>query len=815
MILTHFMEQETNRFELGAKVIIYALALLLPLWIFPWSSRIEFGRESIFGSLIILATILWFLSILTRGRLRYQYSAILWTAAALVVVAIASTVSSTTPLISALLAEPAAERLTTLIFGFLLMALTGSILRTRKEIGTLFSVIIFAGAFTAILNLINWFFHISLYKYLASFTDGTTFNVIGTINGLALFYVVLFLMGLEILLSSSFRGRRPFVRIAFIAADVIFLANLLIINFRTSWIVLIGGGIFLFGLMFKNAAVSSAETGTATNTSIAHRLGWRYWIALGILVLAVVMLMVRSITVYQLDLPAEVTPSFSATYAIARPVLTESPKNFILGSGPATFTLDWDQYRNPAVNQTLFWNITFNQGHSWFATIIPTMGFLGMLAFLTFLGTVLFLILKQILTTQLDGDTVVPLSAFLGFIGLLMIAFLYPANTTFILFIFFIIGALSLTARHGDETPDDGPKSVLTLSERTIVLEEQWRVFLSSLLLIFLIAFAAAGLYFEYSRIRSAVAQQQGVVALANGNLERAASNLEQSVVLVDYDFHTYQNLLQVRMEKLRSLIQRASQGNNVQNEFQSTLTLAIQNAQRTIDLYPQNSAVWQAQGALYELLIPFIPGSENSAYTSYRKAADLDPQDPSIHTEWARAILAFADRVNFTKNQAGADPHQLDAVRTKAFADAREQIQKALDLKPDLATAYFLNAQIGLREGNVQSAIENAERAKQAAPFDTGVAFQLGLLYYQNSNLAHAEQEFARAVSLDENFANARYFLGLVYDRRREEDKAIEQFRRVQQLNPGNEDVAKILKNLEAGKSALEGVAPPATQRP
>jgi len=44
-----------------------------------------------------------------------------------------------------------------------------------------------------------------------------------------------------------------------------------------------------------------------------------------------------------------------------------------------------------------------------------------------------------------------------------------------------------------------------------------------------------------------------------------------------------------------------------------------------------------------------------------------------------------------------------------------------------------------------------------------------------------------------------------------KEEDKrgAILQFEKVEELNPGNQEVKKILANLRAGKPALEGIEP------
>ena len=60
-----------------AKYLLYAIAALLPLWFLPTPVGIEFGREATFGILIIAAGIVWLLSVLTSGQLKFQHSVLL------------------------------------------------------------------------------------------------------------------------------------------------------------------------------------------------------------------------------------------------------------------------------------------------------------------------------------------------------------------------------------------------------------------------------------------------------------------------------------------------------------------------------------------------------------------------------------------------------------------------------------------------------------------------------------------------------------------------------------------------------------------
>jgi tetratricopeptide (TPR) repeat protein len=74
---------------------------------------------------------------------------------------------------------------------------------------------------------------------------------------------------------------------------------------------------------------------------------------------------------------------------------------------------------------------------------------------------------------------------------------------------------------------------------------------------------------------------------------------------------------------------------------------------------------------------------------------------------------------------------------------------------------------------------------------------------------LEDAKTNLEKSVSLNPNYSNALYSLGLVYDALGQKDKATQKFVLVQQLNPQDTNVPKILENLRAGRSALQTASP------
>ena len=106
-----------------------------------------------------------------------------------------------------------------------------------------------------------------------------------------------------------------------------------------------------------------------------------------------------------------------------------------------------------------------------------------------------------------------------------------------------------------------------------------------------------------------------------------------------------------------------------------------------------------------------------------------------------------------------------------------------------------------------MEAAIEKEKENKQIFPGTPELFFRLGLLYYKKESWNEAREEFKGAVAINKDYSNARYFLGLVYDKQKEKKLAIEQFERVMELNPENETVKSILDNLKNGKEALAGL--------
>ncbi len=117
------------------------------------------------------------------------------------------------------------------------------------------------------------------------------------------------------------------------------------------------------------------------------------------------------------------------------------------------------------------------------------------------------------------------------------------------------------------------------------------------------------------------------------------------------------------------------------------------------------------------------------------------------------------------------------------------------------------------MQDNNFNAALGAVRSGVQAEPTNFILHFALGYLNYLNGDREGALTEFESAVILNPQYADAKYFLGLVYSQLGRRDEAVQQFTDVQTLNPDNKEVAAILANLKAGRDPFSGLSPQSAQ--
>lgn len=144
------------------------------------------------------------------------------------------------------------------------------------------------------------------------------------------------------------------------------------------------------------------------------------------------------------------------------------------------------------------------------------------------------------------------------------------------------------------------------------------------------------------------------------------------------------------------------------------------------------------------------------------------------------------------------------------------------VDIMVDTAESY--RNLVPLVQGSDDLAIQSYEKAMNLEPINPFIKTQLGQLYLIKSNLfnqqakvdqslvAKSKNVLEKALDLNSNYANARYFLALIQDKEGNKKDALENLKILKSTNPDNQLIDQIIANLEQGLPAL-GIPPqPAT---
>lgn len=767
----------SKKFLKAAKLSVYTLIFLLPLFFLPFTSNIlDFNKQALLLFLVFVSLICWLVSSLISNRLEINSNFLNLPVLILLLVSGISVIFSLFRYGSLWGWPFAISPSFVSLLGFVILYLLIANLFKKEDIPFLFLTLFLSGFVVA------FYFILQLFgKFILpfDFSQTSSFNTVGTVNSLAVYFSILLIL----LLPLSFFVSR-FFRIILGIIGTFLLISLLLINFKTAWLILLAGLVVLFVF----GVVNLRRTGRSGFISLIMAL----------LIIASLLIFSRFSLPGAPQLTAEISPSQTASFNILKHL---PAKSLIFGTGQGTFIYDWSRYKSPDVNQSVFWSIRFGQAGSEILDRVIGTGILGILAFFF----LIFVFFKQIIRFLLKkmesrlGNEGRPLSRqevlnwFLiwgilaAFAGMVVTFFLYPANLSTFFFFWLLIGCLTLLEK--------GKRKVFDFSVSSVGA-------LSFSLLFVLILVLGIGVFILYGQKYAAeVRYYQGLNAWQKGDAASSINYIARAANLNPKMSLYWRNLSQVYLVRLNEVL---SSGDLSQDEksaqAQAIISSSLNSATQATIVEANNVANWNIRGFVYRNVLGILDGADEWAIKSYQKSAELDPNGPDVFTELGRVYLAKSDILSQQEKQKESSEN---------MKLARENFEKAIALKADYASAHYQIAMIYVREGKIQEAISKLEETQQLSPFDTGVAFQIGILHYNSSQFTKAKAQLERAVLLDPNYSNARYFLGLIYDRQGNKSEAISQFENISELNPENEDVRKILANLKAGKPALEGVVP------
>ena len=768
--------------EISIRWLIYATFVLVPIFFLSVTSEVlDFNKQFLFYLLVTLGILAWFCRAIADKKMELRTTAIDIPLGLFWLFSLISSMVSKDRVLSfwgdwSALSWGFVPLTFYILFYFL-------VINNIKEFKQLKASAMALGisAVLSVLYFLNWRFDVISLKGAVV----PMWNVASGLSSLYGIFLVLILSLVVAILLEKKKNVWGMANILWILAGLSCLTVIAMIGFKSVW-ALLAVSMFLL-LVFAISRLEEIRTGWVT-------------VAFVILVVSLLFTFLGTPKFLVAPLPLEVSLSPGVSWDITMSNLTSGFKTFLFGSGPATFLYDFSASRPESFNQNFAWSTRFLRSYDSALDILSGHGLLGLIfliaVILAVLGTLFFMWLgrpqkkfwerfisageKEVVPGQdVGGDEAKIFTLFIGFAGIWLvslISFFVISFSTVHWFIFFASLALAISA--GLLFSKVGVREY-TLSLKT---SPQYTLVSSFAFVLVITAIVVLGTYLGRFYL--------GETTFTKGlQLAAKAETLDQSIQQLGAAIELNPNRAQYHLTLAQAYIARG----NVElgkaqpnvNLITSLLASAVNEARSATDLAPGNVANWDFLATMYFNARSLSPNANVFAIAALEKAVALEKTNPTLRLSLGNAKLVAKD-----------------------LKAAREQFEEAARLKPDYVLAYVDLAVLDEAEGKLNQAIEHMAVAAQLSQNDPTPIFQLGRLYYnrgKSDDLARAEQLFAISIQMNPNYSDALWSLGLLYERWGRNTDALNLYRRVQTLNPGNTDVAKKVRNLGGA------VAPPA----
>lgn len=793
------------------KYSIYALVLLMPLFFLPWTSELfEFNKQYLLIFLVALSFLVWLIKMVNVDKkILFKRTPLdLW----IIVFAAAMILSSIFSLDKVSSWLGFYGRFTDSMIVLLAMLVMYFILSNNIKVQTddssaknvkegivsgkillLFLISSFAVVLIAYLSLFNIWSKIPGLPANLAILNLRTFNTIsGSFGGLSIFLVIMLALvtGLllaqngsdEINISQRFKIKVVIVYYLLIALSLILL---LLIDFSAAWITL---GVVMFVLLaiafwtrlFKDRVnlllvpiilLIVSITGLTLNTG-------------RIMIDTIFLERITAKQNFLRQFPNELNLDYAATKTVAWKTLKNYP---VLGSGPGTFLIDFTQNKPMEFNNGDFWNVRFDKASSQLLELVGTTGVVGVLAYLLFIIILLMMLgmvflskkkLSELTAKYQVSDKRHPISVLpliLTWLALFVAQIVYIQNMV-LLFYFWLFTALLVVAwqamqgkafKVSDFSFDKLPEIGLVMNVVLMIL-----------------AFGLSGFFYLGGRFYLAELKFNSPAMEENVLIQ----NSEKAVILNKYRSEYRRSLSQLYLIGAWKEARKPQNEQNLQL-LETYARGAIQQARFATLLAPNSVSSWENLAAIYRDSGGLIGGTLPLAIDTFVKASGLEPANPLFHREICR----------------------LNLISEKPDVDkALEQCQRAVDLKPNYLDAHVQLALAYEKKGDLEAAVNKLnlaldnikgisfERGSQMAGAAAEIYFQLGRVQFNLEHYDEALKMFEQAAIVMPQHANARYALALVYQVKGRFADALVQYKIVDQLVPGNEQVQTAIKQLE-----------------
>ena len=391
---------------------------------------------------------------------------------------------------------------------------------------------------------------------------------------------------------------------------VLFFISLILIDFKLSWF-FVSIGTFL---VFWRSMIES-------NFTIKRK---KAVLSLSLLFIFLILFFLPNPFIEKIKEPKL---SYESSWNIAEKSLGESFKNFLIGSGPSTYSYQFSLYKDKSFN-TIDSSLIFKEGSIPLLTFFVTGGFFVILSLLLLIGFFYYQGFKYFLSFKKeknDSSVNVLDILFPTVFCLSLLMFFYRIDIAF-LFLFFSTLGLWSGQQKGEEMIIDIPSPKIAKTIISIIF------ILWSLVIVNFINYYRAELHYQKSIINY---NNQGAIIESIIEMEKAAMLWKSS----DYNIGLSQLYLIKASEEFEQKWTTKEKKEEQKQSIKEDALNAEAFAKIACDSDKNNFQSWQNLGLVYENTNFLIEDKTEEAIITYNKAKALAPQNYDIYVAIARLL--------------------------------------------------------------------------------------------------------------------------------------------------------------------------------
>lgn len=591
-------------------------------------------------------------------------------------------------------------------------------------------------------------------------------SLIGSVSTLGLFLsltVPLFITALFLLYREGSTLSASKKKLWSVAIGVALLLNLFLLLALypfINWAVMLGGlGFFLIYVLAQ----------------IVRPAGEWTWVPMVVFVVVLAFLMIGPNSLTRANLPVEVTPNTKLSWQVAKEALKE---NALFGTGNATYGYAFSLYRPQEFNGNSLYTLRFYQGTGLVFEALATIGVVGTVLMLviwfSFLSIGLYL-----LTLDKTKNKIASLGLWSVAVMLFIAGFLTPVNATLL-----ILGVLLSALALGTLLMESGSEErYLELSLRATPK------FALALAFVFMVVSAGVAFLFVFMGKVFVADLTAGRAARMPASVETTIPMYIKALRLYPQEGRYFTRASQEYMT-LANIEGRKGEGERDVNRIAFLVREGVASGNRAKDLMPNDVLSVEALGLIYENASIFATDALPRAEEAYKRALELEPQNPLFQIK-----LGQIKRLTADGKQDGAE-------KTALHEEALGYFEKAVEKKPDLAIAHYNAAVAEARLKRVDAAIESTRDALRLAPTNLSFKYNLGALHQLRNGEGDrdtAERLYKEVLTTNERLIDVRLSLGLLYEAKRDRDKALAEYEKILSFLPDEEGTAPAVKQTRA----------------